>query len=265
MKYIVLTLLIVSIPSMSAIAIFWIVLKTPGVDIEIVKALLGILAAAVIAQVVALVVSQYTEEKKVQAERDLIRAGVLERLNKDFIELKALRRHTRGVSAGAIGKVAVDRIEVGVYQELMERVSNIQLSLEIIAKDVETWAHIFAEAERTYESISRMEEYLNSIVNEWEGVHAFDLTQTVDAAALPRLGDLVGEYRTSQFRGLFVHNYYAAVERVRRSMSEGKSRQWKIAFGASLQPAGAQTPSGATTNPIGERTPEDGSNPPAPK
>jgi len=120
-----------------------------------------------------------------------------------------------------------------VYQDALEEVNDIQLSLEIVAKDVETNANVLRYAKEIFQGVRTMEEYINEMVDEWEHLHAkFEGDPpTARTSIVPKFNDLLGAYKTSQFRPLFVHAYYQTIENVRASMTDGGTLRWQLLYG----------------------------------
>ncbi|QPF81791.1 hypothetical protein IC762_18430 [Bradyrhizobium genosp. L] len=231
MKYVALVLGTVAMLAVAGIAFIWRYLSPKDLDTEIAKSLLSVLTASVVTQAVAIVVYQYNESRKTQADRDAFRARVLDRINEAFVKIKGLRRKLRAqATLTGTEEAPTYSVSQSLYQETLEEVNDIQLGLEVIAKDVETNSGILKFGKEIFRGLRSMEEYLNEIVDEWEHLHAeFEGEPAVaQTSAIPKFNDLLGPYKTSQFRPLFVHAYYETIERVRASMTDGSARRWQM-------------------------------------
>jgi hypothetical protein len=232
MRYVILTLAAVASFAIAGIAIIWCLFDPKGLETEIAKALLSILTASVITQAVAVVIYQYNEAKKAEAEKDSLRGRLLDRLNDAFVKIKGVRRKVRAQADAVDGKNGEKELLIprNLYQETLEQMNDIQLGLEVISKDVETNSTILEHGDEIFRGVRAMEEYLNGMIDEWEHVHAkFDGDPpTAKTSTIPKFGDLLGDYRTSQFRPLFVHSYYETIEKIRASMSGRKALLWQV-------------------------------------
>jgi hypothetical protein len=227
MKYVVLTLGSVGLLAVVGIWLDWHFLSPKDMDTEIAKSLLSILTASVVTQAIAVVIYQYNESRKAQLERDAFRAHVLDRVNDAFVKVKGVRRRVRAQSELDNGKITLTRDN---YQNAMEELNDTQLGLEVVAKDVETNSKIFEDGQIIFRGIRAMEEYLNQLINEWEHDHAAFSGEPPQAVSslMPRFNDLLSDYKNSQFRPQFVHSYYQTIEKIRASMTDGKTLRWQI-------------------------------------
>ena len=202
-----------------------------GLDLEIAKSLLEILTVAVVGQAVALTVKLHNDSRRKQAAADQIRYRALDTLNHTFVSAKRIRRRARARSTVLSPGEASEhrRITRVQYFKCLEQVNDIQLALEVLAKDIETRAGLFKEGRGIFRLVSSMEEYLNGLVDEWEHLNVPFTGQprAVAVEQLARFADFIGPYRTSRFRPKFVHAYYEAVELLRASLADARSQSWK--------------------------------------
>jgi hypothetical protein len=232
MKAVVLTFLTIAI---AAICGVWLLqhfyAPIDGIPLEIAKALLNILTVAVTVQVVTVVIARYNETRQRALEADRTRHRIIHTMNEAFMGVKRVRRLARAESnmrqSSEIEEVRF--VSKRLYFKTLERLNDIQLKLEVLAKDVESSAQIFPQGATVFSLVSSMEEYLNQIVNEWEHHHIQFLGRTGTASIqdIPRFQDLIGQYRGSRFRTEFVHAYYAALELARSSLVITKAATWK--------------------------------------
>lgn len=237
MKILMLTLSVLTVVALLGVTWVWMVDDPPTLPLEIAKACLNVLTAAVIVQFIAFIVAKAADSRKVRAQEDEFRRATLTRLNTAFTGIKGLRREARSKLTADRPADAEPHLARPAYNRLMKQVNAIQLDLELLAKDIETSHGIFLDSQAIYINVSHMEEYLNGLVDEWEGSglrHA--RTDNVALSSTPALKDLLGNYEESRFRPRLVHTYYKAVEDVRKSMTAGQSLKWKVALDPIVKP-----------------------------
>jgi hypothetical protein len=216
-----------------------------GLQLEVAKALLNILTVAVVGQAVAFMVALHNESRRKESEADQLRQRALDALNQAYTSAKRVRRRARARSTLVSSSGSIERrITKAQYFKHLEQLNDVQLSLEILAKDLETNASLFKDGPKTFSLVSSMEEYLNELVDEWEhlNVQFTGEPASVDTKSLRWFNDFTGDYRASEFRPKFVHSYYAAIERIRASLVTAKSGSWKHnakRSGEAVQTAGA--------------------------
>jgi len=87
-------------PALTVAAVLGVILvrivdNPPALPLEVAKACLNVLTAAVIVQLIAFIVAESADSRKVRAEEDEFRRATLTRLNTAFTRIKALRREAR--------------------------------------------------------------------------------------------------------------------------------------------------------------------------
>ena len=202
----------------------------PGLELEVGKALLNVLTVAVVAQAVAFMIALHNEARRREGEADQLRLRTLGVLNQAYTAVKRTRRRARARSKRSASGAPLSRsVSRALYFTSLEQLNDAQLKLELLAKDVETYASLFEDGATIYSSVSAMEEYLNDLVNEWEhlAVPFTGQPPEVNVSEVSRFADLIGDYQSSRFRPLFVHNYHAAIERLRASLVTSTSENWK--------------------------------------
>lgn len=200
MKILVLTLLAVTVVALSGVALVWIVDDPPALPLEIAKACLNVLTAAVIVQLIAFIVARAADNRKLQAEEDAFRRATLTRLNTAFTGIKGLRREARSKLTADHPADAEPHFARPDYNRLMEQVNAIQLDLELLAKDIETSHGIFSDSQSIYINVGHMEEYLNRLVDEWEGSgRRLGRTDKVALSSAPALKDYSAIMRSRAF------------------------------------------------------------------
>ena len=230
MKSITVTLLSIGSVAICGLALLQWRYAPAGMVLELVKALLNLLAVAVVTPIVAFLIARYNDERAKQNEADKIRHQTLDVLNETFMTTKKIRRRVRArMESLHSGEAWESRITKQLYFQSLERLNDVQLRLEVLAKDVESHAELFPTGKSIFVLISSMEEYLNSLIDEWEHVNApFEGSPAkANIEELPSFADLVGDYRKSKFRPAFVHSYYQAVDAIRRSLITVRAATWK--------------------------------------
>ena len=217
------TLVVVAILGLLIVADGWAVKELPT---EIAKALLQLGVIAVAGHVVSILITKANNERQDLIRADDLRNVLLNRLNESFVDVKKVRRLARATAEKvAIGDSIYLFIQRTKFHEYMQSLNDAQLELELVSKDVESNKSLFVDADDVIERLDRMEEYLNSLVNEYEHSNVKPVNDPADCfavASFPRLADLLGSYKTSEFRPAFVHTYYANLESIRLAFSQVK-------------------------------------------
>lgn len=231
MRAVALVLLGVALVAIAALVAVQHIYAPTGFQLEVAKALLNILTVAVVGQAVAFLIALHNETKRKASEADQIRHRALDSLNQAFVATKRVRRRARARSTlvSTSGTTEQRRISRGLYFNSLEQLNDVQLKLEILAKDLETYAGLFKDGLATHASVTSMEEYLNGLINEWEhsSVEFVGTPPSANVREMPRFADLIGYYPATDFRPKFVHCYYAAVEKLRGSLVTTTSKSWK--------------------------------------
>ena len=216
-----LALVVVTVVGLLVVAAGWPVKDLPT---EIAKALLQLSVVAVAGHVVSILITKANNERQDLIRADDLRNALLNRLNESFIDVKKVRRLARATSEKVmIGAVTYLFIHRTKFHEYMQLLNDAQLDLELVSKDVESNKPLFVDAEEVIKRLDMMEEYLNRLVDEYEHSSVKTVVDPKDCfpvASFPRLSDLLGPYRVSEFRKAFVHTYYANLESVRRAFSK---------------------------------------------
>jgi hypothetical protein len=234
MRYVVGTLLGLTLAALFGVLIVALNYRPDTLPLEIAKACLNVITLAVVVQAITFIIAQSANARQAQEKHDEFRRQTLTRLHTAFTGIKGLRRRARSQLVTGDGSPGTGGpyLDGQSYQRAMNRVNILQLDLELLAKDIETSHGIFSDSQAVYIEVSKMEEYLNSIVNEWEdsGSKFKAIEKSAPLSSFQALADLLGDYSGSQFRPLFVHSYYQAGEKVRASLTDGKSLKWKVAL-----------------------------------
>lgn len=194
---------------------------------EIAKSLLQLAVIAVAGHVVSILITKANNERQDLIRADDLRNALLNRLNQSFVDVKKVRRLARATSEKVvIGENVYLFVHKTKFHEYLQSLNDAQLELELVSKDVESNKSLFVDAEDVITRLDMMEEYLNGLVDEYEHSSVKTVVDPLDCypvASFPRLGDLLGSYKVSDFRKAFVHTYYANLESIRRAFSKASN------------------------------------------
>ncbi len=188
---------------------------------ETYKALLQLALIAVAGHVVSILITKANNERQDLLRANDLRNGLLDRLNKSFVEVKRVRRVIRATAEKIqVGNNRQLYLEKGKFHDFLQSINDAQLELELVSKDVESNKALFPDADSLIARLDSMEEYLNRIIDEYE----HSIIQPVKSPAnsyflghFSKLSDFLGTYKTSTFRKEFVHTYYSSLESIRRA------------------------------------------------
>lgn len=204
--------------------------KVQNLETETYKILLQFISIAIFAQIIALLIANHSRKREEAIAKDGLQREIIACLNKNFTECKKLRRTLRAKSEKNRDDSLPKIVKCSIYDEACSTINDIQLSLEVICKDIEASQALFINYKKLYGNVLAMEEYLNGIVDEFEAPApkternppVFHYTD------LPRIFDLVGPYKTSSFRNSFVHTYYKALDELKSGLLYiGKNQSFK--------------------------------------
>jgi hypothetical protein len=189
---------------------------------ETYKAILQLVVIGIAGHVVSILITKSNLERQELLEKNEFRNSILTRLNTAFIEVKKLRRISR---ATALKRKEADKthyfLDVSDYHNYMQAINEAQLQLEVIEKDISSNSILFTHRETITSNISKMEEYLNGIINEYEHTPltiVSDPEGKLHTEKYEMFHDLINEYYGSKFRIEFVHSYYQSLEKVREDL-----------------------------------------------
>ena len=214
--YFISGLVIVSIIALVCLAAFG---NVKDLSTETYKAFLQLLVIGIAGHVVSILLTKANQERQEYLEKNEFRNSVLSRINTAFVEIKKLRRLSRATSfKKEIEGTTRYYLSIDDYHSYMQLINETQLQLEVLEKDITSNAKLFTHKAEITSNIDKMEEYLNQIVDEYE--HTTIQVESDSQGKLltinyPKLHDLVGNYRGSEFRTEFVHAYYSSLEKIR--------------------------------------------------
>jgi len=188
---------------------------------ETYKSLLQLVVIAVAGHVVSILITKANNERQDLLRADELRNGLLSRLNKCYVDVKKVRRVMRAtahkIAEGDTQRLYVDTTK---FHDFLQSINESQLELELLSKDVESNKSLFIDADALIPQLDSMEEYLNTIIDEYESSSVKAVQKPPNCYLLEsfeRLSDLIGDYKTSTFRKEFVHKYYASLESIRKA------------------------------------------------
>lgn len=210
------TLLVVTL-----IAVIYLALSGKVADIysETYKTAIQLLVVAVTGHVVTLLVAKLNHEREDTRAKDEFRRKIIEKLNEAFVEVKGLRRLSRAANKPESGGYP-ESVEVDGYLSLMEELNEVQLRVEIIAKEIEAFQGLFGHYIELQMNIDKMEEYLNLIINEFEHNAPAQSGSPLKFSLkdLPEIADYLGPYKGSKFRTEFIKPYYEGLDILRSEL-----------------------------------------------
>jgi hypothetical protein len=177
-----------------------------GLESEAGKAMLQVIAAVLVSGIVLVIVRDFERRRKEWlARRDLLRADLTVGLLNLYSKAKGTRRRLRASVRVEIARVKT--IDTEKYDELLERVSYIQLGLERYKAEAEAGERVGILPKLVSGDLKSMEGYLGKMVKEWEGVRP-TAGANIDVTNLPRLSDFIGQSHESAFQTQFVRPYH---------------------------------------------------------
>jgi hypothetical protein len=190
-----------------------------GLELEAGKAMLTVIAAVLVGNIVLIIIRDFEERRKGWlARRDLLRTDLTDGLLELYSRAKSTRRRLR-VSI----KAATRSIETKRYDKLLQEINDIQLGLERYKRQAEGGVSIGLLPATLPDELKSMEKYLGELVSEYEDVLPA-AGDSISLDDLPELRDFIGSYATSNFRSEFVDPYYKIVYAVAEQMKKELTR-----------------------------------------
>ena len=162
-----------------------------------------------------------------------LRKELLTRLTSAYSETKKIRRLTRarGFFLGRNNQGAdVLYVKRGVYEEYMAALNDIQLTLEIIRREIETSketaSEVFSTPHQLQVNVDYMESYLRKIIREYEKkLRDFKgEPPSLELRELTRLSEFVNYADAIDFNTKFVSSYKIALQSIRGDIMAGVKR-----------------------------------------
>lgn len=196
--------------------------------IEIAKTLLQIAFIVIVGGVVSILFKSF--ETRLKGEKYLhdYKVDFLERLHSTYNAIKACRRSLRasGLSNryGSLPK-SMSEDQAYFYKEQMISLTEHQLNLEVLKKDIESFRGAFSNASQISSSLDAMEKYVRSITKDYEKkwVHLQRDMPNQQVIQFKHLIDFTGRYTDSEFKTNFAEEYDQAVKLIRHDLMPLKS------------------------------------------
>lgn len=154
--------------------------------------------------------------------------NVLHELNEIYTGTKSARRMLRAKAFIVSYKEAIKNdntiIDVKIYDHYLEKINNYQLELETILSEINTDATIFRNHIQIQSSINQMQEYLHSLVKEYED-HRFNASTDpgpLTIKPLDKIKELVNHAKENgALKVKFIYPYKKAIAAIRKDLIEG--------------------------------------------
>lgn len=207
--------------------------------LEIAKSFLQMIVVLVFGTILSLLSAEFnraraererrrdTEHRKAE-NRDEFRKELLDRLNRAYINTKRARRllRARAFSPPYYGTLdPTASVLAEPYDEQMSAINDIQLDLELLAKDVESNPGAFSDSERVLKGVAGMEKILNGLVTEYEQQRGYFTGSPVtrEVSKLKMLADLVSPRDQSHFGNGFAAHFKEVSHSIREDLVAGDS------------------------------------------
>lgn len=197
-----------------------------SLDMEIAKGLIQLLLVSVVGVTVSILVFEYQRNRQLEdkasersrelgAQRAELIKDLLSRAVESYAEIKRERRLMR-----ARGVVYTDSGEVMAlkpYDTCMEAVSDAQLKIEGIRRDIQTTTSMFAASEVLVSDLQRMDSYIGSLISEFERSASVnrDANGDLPMSSLPQMDDFLRSFASSGFGKEFAEPFRQVLTRLR--------------------------------------------------
>ncbi len=205
----------------AAALILWLASTGLVIDIYTVtyKTALQVFVIVLGGHVLSIVMSKINHEREETRAWDEQRRAIFNALRSSFFDVKRVRRIVRATNSSADVKYPSSVLSRS-YAESMEQINDIQLSLESLAREIESCQVLFKDYAKLQANVDSLEEYLNGMIGEYEHTHPVVTGEPprINLSDTPKFSDLISEYKESQFRIEFVKPFYVALDIVRSSL-----------------------------------------------
>jgi hypothetical protein len=175
------------------------------IEVEAAKSMLQLAVVAVIGGLIALLLREYEERRKASnARRDLLRNDLSDKLGAMYSRTKQIRRQLRAAT-----DPNSKTLEYARYAELLEELSDVQLTFERLSHSAETGGRQQIVPPSVPTAVESMERYLGGLVTEYDTV-VQPSNRAVALADRPKLADFTAKAFESDFKPRFGAPYRAA-------------------------------------------------------
>ncbi|HEX5717352.1 MAG TPA: hypothetical protein VF179_14425 [Thermoanaerobaculia bacterium] len=167
-----------------------------------------------------IIVQEYNRRRERSEAVNEFRKTVLRNLIHAYAGAKKSRRllrarcRLRNQLQGDDIRIEIPRL---VYEEQMGSVNEIQLELEMLVHELNTFSDAFSTRNLIRGSVHKMQKYLGTIITEYEK----SLRETEDSECIPldklvQLSDFVDVRKDSYFRRNFTGSFYSALSLIQK-------------------------------------------------
>jgi uncharacterized membrane protein len=235
MKWIVVTL--VGLLILCVATLFWLhawhQASQDKFALEAAKAVLQILVVVVLGTVVTLLTGEFSrlraqqdkerdEEQRKAENLDELRKDLLQRLHQAYSDCKRTKRLLRAEASkpsyyGTFNREA--KVNVEQYDKHLQALNDIQLDLEIMAKDADANHMAFTHSKQIAAAIRGMEETLKPPIREYEHKRGnLDPRNPPKVSDLHELSDIMVHRREGRILTRFTDHYRQAVEYIQQDI-----------------------------------------------
>jgi DNA repair exonuclease SbcCD ATPase subunit len=174
---------------------------------------------------------QEIEKKRQQAKTiNELRKELLARLTSAYSDAKRIRRLIKArccfLSPNTQGEGTV-HVRRDVYDEYMQALNNVQLTLETIRREIETSietsSELFSAPTESQANVEYMESYLRKIIREYEKklMYFKGDPSSLKLQELNRLSEFISQVDAVDFDTKFVSSYKSTLQSVRKDILAG--------------------------------------------
>lgn len=196
---------------------------------ELFRTILQVLAIVIFGQVVSLVATSLSRERKRMDSLFEFKRGILGQLNSTYASAKRVRRLLR--ARGLVFRtdevpLTLDEhfpeavaIERDPYDQYLQELVDIQLTIETIGREVVASRFAFRDPRAIEMGLRSMDDYLNGILHEYQFLFSrFRESSQVSLDELVRLRDFLGRYSGSEFERDFILQYAKVLRELREDL-----------------------------------------------
>jgi len=152
-----------------------------------------------------IVVQEYTRGQARRAALNESRKVMLRQLTQAYSRTKKARRLLRAkcvLVAGEAAEGKVRAVDYDTYNEQLGSINEIQLDLEIIARELKVIQSGFTNSEKLRNYVKTMETSLGELIDEYERtLGACDPKQSIPLSRLPKLRAFIAKDKDETFKG----------------------------------------------------------------
>ena len=195
--------------------------KKSDIQLHLAKSLIQFLVILLLGAFVADVVKRIDKQRRDDEQLATFRNDIRKRLDDCYQLAKKCRSQLRGAGITPEGCDCPANMSEDcqtAYREQMEQINEVQLDLEKIWHEIDSFRHAFSEADNIIRRVQLMSGFLRKLVNEYEANWCL-LGSPADAIKAPKfkqLPHMVGPSTEGWFKEKFCDRYSEAVDFIRR-------------------------------------------------